>query len=210
MNTASNPLSPTCLFSKSASIFGGIVLVVGLGSNATAATFSVNRSWNNLGNPTQTASLVGTVEIPLGSYSVDIGDPDPFTSVDLLLTVNGNSFNLTDASTGTITPDTVDFLIEATETALIFDVSNVTAGDRGFLAFIGMNTPVYSIGRDFAIASEATFGADGFGSGPDVSASINLPVIFGTNVDAIPEPLTIFGATGADGFGAMFKRRRNV
>jgi hypothetical protein len=67
--------------------------------SAMAATYSVNRSWSDGGG---TASLVGTVELPFGNYTIMNGNPDPFTGINLTLTVNATPFGLIHADTSLI------------------------------------------------------------------------------------------------------------
>jgi hypothetical protein len=78
--------------STSRSAFFSVILaVIILGAifrGANGVTYTVSRSWTDgIG----TASLVGTVDVPLGNYTIMNSGADPFTNVSLTLTVNGNS-----------------------------------------------------------------------------------------------------------------------
>ena len=56
-------------------------------SSANAVRYDVSRSWSD--GSGGTASLIGTVDVPLGSYTIMHLGPTPFTSVSLTLIVNG-------------------------------------------------------------------------------------------------------------------------
>jgi hypothetical protein len=83
---------------------------------AAAATYDVNLSFTGGG----TASLVGTVDLPLGNYTIMNGAPNPFTAINLTLTVNGTPFSLVQADLSLIT-GTGQFLIDANASTLIFN-----------------------------------------------------------------------------------------
>ena len=102
---------------------------------AGAATYDVNLSFTGGG----TASLVGTVDLPLGNYTIMNGAPDPFTAVNLILTVNGTPFSLVQANTSLIT-GTGQFLINANASTLIFNTANANAGNPADLRFQDVST----------------------------------------------------------------------
>ncbi|CCI23125.1 exported hypothetical protein [Microcystis aeruginosa PCC 9809] len=118
-----NRLIPTLALAGATSLAAMLTPVA-----ATAVTFTVNRSWSQSGN---NASLVGTVDVPIGSYTIDsTGTPNPFTNVNLTLTVNGNPFTL---DTVVVIPSgsiigTGQFLVNATSSTLTFN-TNVSSFD---------------------------------------------------------------------------------
>ena len=57
--------------------------------SANAIFYDVSRSWSD--GSGGNASLVGTVDVAFGSYTIMNNGPSPFTSVSLTLTVNGGA-----------------------------------------------------------------------------------------------------------------------
>ncbi|MFM8299493.1 MAG: PEP-CTERM sorting domain-containing protein, partial [Microcystis aeruginosa] len=174
---------------------------------AKAVTFTVNRSWSQSGN---NASLVGTVDVAIGSYTIDVtGNPNPFTNVNLTLTVNTNSFTLDAAYTSNIT-GTGQFLVNATSSTLTFNTPNANGSNQAFLLFVnsstGFSDPFYSIGSDNSPGFEIAVGTP-----PNVLASVSFPVTFGTAQTAqqVPEPSSLFGlgVLGTLGAASTLKRK---
>ena len=107
-----NRLIPTLALAGATSLAAMLTPVA-----ATAVTFTVNRSWSESGN---NASLVGTVDVPVGSYTIQNGTPNPFTNVNLTLTLNGNAVTLNAVDlTDTLAP--AQFLVNATSSVLTFN-----------------------------------------------------------------------------------------
>src|ERR1700730_7615215 len=98
--------------------------------SAGAATYNVNLSFSGGG----TASLVGTVDLPLGNYTIMNGAPHPFTAGNLTLTVNGTPYSLVQADTSLIS-GTGQFLINANASTLIFDTANANSSNPADLIF---------------------------------------------------------------------------
>jgi hypothetical protein len=157
---------------------GILVVVVTTSSSSTFADdYSVNRSWNDGAN---TASLVGTVSLPQGSYTITNGTPNPFTAVNLTLTANAVSYALDQANTSLVF-GTGEFHISATASTLTFDTANANGSNPADLRFTSsVSSDRYAIGYDgnpgFQLASTST---------ASVEASQSFPTVFGV---AVPEP----------------------
>jgi len=163
--------------------------------SAEAATYDVNLAFTGGG----TASLVGTVDLPLGNYTIMNGAPNPFTAVNLTLTVNGTPYSLVQADTSLIF-GTGQFLINANASTLIFDTANSDAMDPADLTFRTASTnDRYIIGSNGIPAFEAAYTS----AGDVLNENITFPVQFGT---IVPEPssLVLFSL----GAGAFLMRRR--
>lgn len=197
-----NRLIPTLALAGATSLAAMLTPVA-----AKAVTFTVNRSWSN---GSDNASLVGTVDVPIGSYTINsTGTPNPFTNVNLTLTVNGNPFTL-DAANTLLLSGTGQFLVNATSSTLTFNTANASAGNAAELAFVNSSTgnggPGYVIGTNagsgFEIATKTS---------PNVFAQLTLPVTFGTAQTAqqVPEPASLFGlgVLGTLGVGSTLKRK---
>src|SRR5947208_10875131 len=78
------------------SVLAALAITMIAGS-AQAITYQVNESWGG-----GSATLVGTVDVPLGTYTIMNNGAAPFTNVMLTLTVNGTSFTLDHADTSQI------------------------------------------------------------------------------------------------------------
>ena len=57
--------------------------------SVNATFYDVSRSWSD--GSGGTASLIGTVDVAFGSYTIMNNGPSPFTSVSLTLIVNGGA-----------------------------------------------------------------------------------------------------------------------
>jgi hypothetical protein len=196
-----NRLIPTLALAGATSLAAMLTPVA-----ATAVTFTVNRSWSQSGN---NASLVGTVDVPIGSYTIQNGTPNPFTNVNLTLTVNSNPFTLNTADTSLIY-GTGQFLVNATSSTLTFNTANADGGNPADLTFVnsftGLSAPRYVIGSDGALGFEIAIDTS-----PDVVAFLAFPVTFGTvqTVQQVPEPASLFGlgVLGTLGVGSTLKRK---
>ncbi len=207
-----NRLIPTLALAGATSLAAMLTPVA-----AKAVTFTVNRSWSQSGN---NASLVGTVDVPIGSYTIDsTGTPNPFTNVNLTLTVNGNPFTL---DTVVVIPSgsiigTGQFLVNATSSTLTFN-TNVSGFDRATVRFQNSGNPFgnrrYEIGTFLDQSTFQPVNLEGSTASPgftEVVASVSLPVTFGTAQTAqqVPEPASLFGlgVLGTLGVGSTLKRK---
>ena len=178
---------------------GVLVLIVSLSTSAARADlYAVNRSWSGTGG---NASLVGTVDLPQGSYTIVNATPNPFTAVNLTMTVNGTPYALNEASTALIT-GTAQFFITANATNLTFNLANANGSNPADMVFrdsADHNTR-YGIGHD---------GDPGFQIGitpgltPDVVAPQSFPTIFGV---LVPEPGTL-SVLALGGLTLLHRRR---
>src|SRR4051794_38596284 len=101
-------------------VFTLIAIFLWFPVTARAVTYVVNRSFTN---GASTATLTGTLDVPIGDYIIQNSSASPFTNVNLSLTVNAVSYNLVHALTDLIN-GTGQFGINATPTALSFSVAN--------------------------------------------------------------------------------------
>jgi hypothetical protein len=102
--------------------------------SANATFYDVSGSWSD--GSGGTASLVGTVDVAFGSYTIMNNGPSPFTSVSLTLIVNGGApAHLNHADTSLIF-GTGQFLIFATASSLIFDTANGNGQNPADLLFL--------------------------------------------------------------------------
>ena len=179
-------------------ICAGVVLSIT--SSAQAQIYSVNRSFTDGFN---TATLIGTVDIPLGNYTIQNYGASPFTSVNLTLTVGGTPYTVDNALTGLIY-GTGNFIINATPTTLTFSTANANGGNPADLVFSD-NTAVETNDR-YVIGSngDPRFEAAYTGAGSVVSTTVTYPTVFGT---AVPEP-TAMALAGLGGIAAMVVARR--
>src|SRR5204862_1430178 len=146
---------------------------VAIAPSAYATRYEVNRSWSNpVGGD---ASLVGTVDVALGTYTLMNGGPNPFTSVNLTLIVNGSALHLNQADTSFIW-GTGQFSILATASSLIFNANGngTNPADRGF--FDAANLGFYAIGSD----DDPTFQIGDIFGQIFVVSSVHFPEVFGT------------------------------
>ena len=206
-----NRLIPTLALAGATSLAAMLTPVA-----AKAITYTVNRSWSNGSN---NASLVGTVDVPIGSYTINsTGTPNPFTNVNLTLTVNGTPFTLDTVviPSGSIS-GTGQFLVNATSSTLTFN-TNVSGFNAARVRFQNSGNPFgnrwYEIGTflDFftfqLVNFEGSIASPGF---TEVVASVSLPVTFGTAQTAqqVPEPASLFGlgVLGTLGAASTLKRK---
>ena len=177
-----------------------ITLAVGLltgGMNASAdVIYNVDRAWSN-------ATLVGTVDVELGNYSIQNQGAHPFNAVNLVLTVGGTSFNVNNVLTD-VTFGTGVFNIQATSTQLIFNA----AGDGSNPADLifssgGTGNDRYAIGSDSTPAFEIAFTSAGNPS--DILSG--FPVVWGTTA-AVPVPSSLI-ALATLCVAGMFAARRS-
>jgi len=207
-----NRLFPTLALAGATSLAAMLTPVA-----AMAVTFNVNRSWSQ---GTNNASLVGTVDVPVGSYTIQNGSPNPFTNVNLTLTINGNAVTLNAvALTNTNTSAPAQFLVNATSSVLTFnpDVSGCSSVCLSRLGFIdssqGLSGPFYLIGSTSSLGSSQNQ-EQGFIPSPftSVISSPNFPVTFGTAQQqpptSVPEPTATVGLLGLGllGVGSALKR----
>ena len=166
-------------------------------SHAMGNQYNVNRAWTDgFGN----ASLTGTVDLPIGSYAIMNGTPNPFTAVALTLTVNGTPFSLTHALTGVI-KGTGQFLVEATPTTLTFDTANAGGSNPADLVF--SDTTVLYANNFYGIGYNGHPGFEvAYTDAGNVIADLAFPIVFGI----IPEPSTL--ALAGLGAALMIARRR--
>ena len=144
--------------------------------SANATFYDVSRSWSN--GSGGTASLIGTVDVALGSYTIMNKGPSPFTSVSLTLIVNGGApLHLNHADTSLIF-GTGQFLIFATASSLIFDTANGNGQNPADLLFGDATNMVgvYGIGSD----SLPHFQTGIIGGDTVLDTSIRFPNVFGT------------------------------
>ncbi len=147
--------------------------------SANPITYDVSRTWTD---GTATATLTGTVDVAVGSYSVMNQGPAPFTDINLVLTVDGSPFDLTFADTSLIT-GSGQFLINATASTLIFDTVNFDSTNPADLSFGLRSGDHYTIGSDGVPGFESAFTSAG-----NPLMLLNLPVIFGTaRGNSVPE-----------------------
>ncbi|TRU94073.1 MAG: PEP-CTERM sorting domain-containing protein [Microcystis wesenbergii Mw_QC_B_20070930_S4] len=198
-----NRLIPTLALAGATSLAAMLTPVA-----ATAVTFTVNRSWSS---GSDTASLVGTVDVPVGSYTIQNGTPNPFTNVNLILTVNGNPFPVLNAANTSSISGTGQFLVNATSSTLTFNTANANGSNAANLAFVNSSTgfggPLYGIGFDSTPGFEVAFGTT-----PGVLASVAFPVTFGTvqQVQQVPEPASLFGLGVLSTLGAASTLKRKL
>jgi len=143
--------------------------------SANATFYDVSRSWSDgFGG---TASLVGTVDVALGSYTIMNNGPSPFTSVSLTLILNGGApAHLNHAGTSLIF-GTGQFLIFATASSLIFSTANGNgANPADLLFFDATNFARYGIGSD----ANPHFQTGIIGGDTVLDSSISFPNVFGT------------------------------
>jgi hypothetical protein len=150
-----------------------------LSSQAQAVVYEVNRTFSE---GLLTTTLAGTVSVPLGNYVIENGAPNPFSDLNLTLTMDGDSHPLTYALTGLIS-GSGQFVVDATATSLVFTASGdgSNPADLVFSDSTDLMGPIrYAIGSDSDPAFEAAY------AGFDYAvAVVQFPVIFGI---AIPEP----------------------
>ena len=159
------------------------LLAAGLLSGPMAAhaiTYNVNRAWTD--GDGSFATLVGTVDAPLGNFTIVNQGVNPFTNVSLTMTVNGAPVALDRADTMVIS-GSGQFFIHATAATLTFD----TAGADG-------RNPADLFFRDSAFANWYAIGSDGspgFERGNNANGSVIGPLVFPeifATATSAPEP----------------------
>ena len=210
-----NQLLPTLALAGATSLAAMLTPVAAM-AIPVVTTFNVNRSWSQ---GSDTASLVGTVDVPVGSYTIQNGTPNPFTNVNLTLTVNGNAVTLNAVVAATAGP--AQFLVDATSSVLTFnpDVSDPGCffGCSSSLEFI--NSSQGTSGLLYRIQSFSSFGISGSEEQGVIQSpftlvvsSTNFPVTFGTAQQqpptSVPEPTATVGLLGLGllGVGSALKR----
>lgn len=167
---------------------------------ARADTYAVDQSFN-FGDTNVTLS--GTLDIPEGSYLLMGNLSHPFTSVNLTLTMDGNTYDL-NHSVDEIN-NSGEFFIDATATTLTFhtaDANGVNSADLLFEDTYDYN--YYGIGSDADPAFQAAY-IETESDTQGAIATVTFPAVFGT---AVPEPEHINSALILLGFGALYARRR--
>jgi len=163
-------------------LLGATAIAALIANSAQAMLYDVNRSFS-LGP--DSATLTGTVDIPLGSYTIMNMGASPFTSVNLTLNVNSVSYNVNNALTSLIS-GTGRFFINATPTTLIFNTANANGGNPADLVFsdtLSLSGNYYAIGHN---------GAPGFEAAYTSTAGFNVPATLPTDFASavVPEPST--------------------
>jgi hypothetical protein len=209
-----NRLLPTLALAGATSLAAMLTPVAAM-AIPVVTTFNVNRSWSQ---GSDTASLVGTVDVPVGSYTIQNGTPNPFTNVNLTLTVNGNAVTLNAVDINdTFAP--AQFLVNATSSVLTFnaDISGCSSNCSPSLEFInssqGLSGPLYRIESKVSFGSSESI-EQGVIQSPFtiVESSTNFPVTFGTAQQqpptSVPEPTATVGLLGLGllGVGSALKR----
>lgn len=180
-------------------LFTAIALLMFAHNAAAGVIYDVNRAWTN---GSQNASLVGTVDVDLGSYTIQNNGLAPFNAANLTLTVGGTSYSVNNVLTTSIFGSGL-FSITATATELIF-----SALGNGFnpadLVFSDGGANRYAIGSDGNPAFEIAITNSGFVLN---SSSPVFPVVWGTAVSTVPEPTTL-ALLGLGLVGACFARKK--
>src|SRR5208337_3197032 len=78
-------------------VCAGAVLLIA--SSVQAEIYNVDRAFTQ---GVLAATLIGTVDIPLGNYTIQNSSASPFSSVNLTLTVGGTPYTLDSVLTGII------------------------------------------------------------------------------------------------------------
>ena len=161
-------------------VFALLLILLWCPVSARAVVYNVNRSFTN---GASTATLTGTLDSPIGHFVIQNAGPSPFTSVNLSLTTNATSYNLTNALTGIIQGG--QFIIDATPSTLTFNTNSVGSAD---LVFSDQSDPYgnnrYVIGYDSIPGFQAAYT-----NNAAFYVAATLPTIFGT---AVPEPSALF------------------
>jgi hypothetical protein len=117
---------------------GAVMLIA---SSAQALIYTIDRSITD-GVADATANLTGTLDIPVGNYTIQNSSASPFTSVNLTLTVLGTPYIVDNVLTGIIR-GTGQFFVDAGSTTLTFSTANSNVSNPADLEFsdnIGFRT----------------------------------------------------------------------
>jgi hypothetical protein len=148
--------------------------------SASAITYNVSRMWSD---GSDTATLTGTVDVAVGSYSIMNQGATPFTNINLLLIVDNASFLLTSADTSLIV-GSGEFLISATASTLTFNTANFDPFNPADLIFGPRSGDHYAIGSDGFAGFEAAVSSAG-----SPLVFLSFPVVFGTaGGNSVTEP----------------------
>jgi len=183
-------------------IAGAALGLLACSMSAQANTYNVNRSWID---GVTSASLVGTVDVALGSYTITNGGASPFDGVNLTLSIGGTSYSLTQANTSLIF-GTGQFFVDANASDLIFRTANADGYNPADLRFFNtdVNAYLYAIGSDALPGFETAI--VGLVGGSFTRAAVTFPVVFGTA--AVPTPATVaLLALGLVAVGATRRRQ---
>jgi len=183
-----------------ASVILAVIILLAIVHGANGVTYTVDRSWTD---GVGTASLVGTVDVALGNYTIMNGGVDPFMNVNLTLTLNGDPLFLDHADTSLIF-GTGQFFIDATLSSLTFDTANADGSNPADLRFYDVtNTTLYVIGSDAAPGFER-----GLSPTDSVIANVTFPVVFGTAANSVPETGSTLALLGLVFFGIGVAQQR--
>lgn len=153
-----------------------------------ANTYAVNRVFTSDGSSPLSSSgiivtLIGTVEIPAGNYTLDRNSPNPFTAVDLVMFVNDGGridiYYLMEAYA--FITGNAKVIIHATDKSLTFDhTGNAGSADEAVLQFWDATTPdCFAIGHDSVANSLGCLW-----DGEFVIQAIKFPATFGVNLQS--------------------------
>lgn len=171
-----------------------------MASSAQAITYQVHQSFN--GNVT----LVGSVDVALGNYTIMNGGATPFTDVLLTLTVNGTPFQL-DHADASIIAGTGRFIIDATANSLMFGTAGGSNGNPSDLQFFdSTNTNRYAIGSDGIPDFQGAYTTSGY----VLDSNISFPFLFGMASTSVPETGSTLGMLGLVALGILAVSRRRT
>jgi hypothetical protein len=185
---------------KTFSLSAGAVAALLTATSARAEIYFVNRSFTD---GSTTATLIGTVDVPLGSYTIQNMGASPFTSVNLTLTVNATAFAVDNVLTGII-QGTGQFNINATATTLTFGTANSDGGNPADLEFSDTTDPHANDRYVLGSNGDPRFEAGYTSAGSVLSTAVSFPTVFAT---VAPEPTTL-ALAGLGGMALMLLRRR--
>jgi len=175
-------------------LVSSLAVVICFSTPAQAVVYNVNRSFADENGP---ASLIGTADIPLGHYELQgIGLFDGFNSYQLLVNIDGFTEVLSVTGSAHIsTYGTGKFLIDATESQLIFSTANTDVNSYAYFYFDG------ALGARFAVGGPPN-SEGAWMPINDVHNLVTFPLVFGT---AIPEP-TLLALAGICAFFRCLRR----
>jgi hypothetical protein len=146
---------------------GGVIT-----TRAQPVIYTVNRSFTD---GSLMATLTGTVDIPLGSYTIQNESASPFTSINLTLAAGGNIYHLDEAIT-TYISGTGQFFIDAASTTLTFNTANANGNNPADLSFASPpeSRGPYAIGSDSSPGFEIAI----VSAEEDIVGNLTMPVVF--------------------------------